>query len=200
MTTKTTSNERKIQDDVKETAHRIWLAGLGALAAAEEEGTKLFSRLVDRGRDVESRGKVEVDKVVDKANEVVDKAKSKAGSTWDDLGSKVDDTITSALHRLGVPTREEIRTLTQRVEELNAKVELLRPRVTPATAGDCELSSQPAKPVRRASCSRTIGISSDIERIQSTWPISRCSLDHSASSVYTSAKAAAPKTRPLLIR
>ena len=137
MTTKTTgnttSNERKLQDDVKDTAHRIWLAGLGALAAAEEEGTKLFSRLVDRGRDVESRGKVEVDKVVDKASEVVDKAKAKAGSTWDDLGSKVDETITAALHRLGVPTREEIRTLTQRVEELNAKVELLRPRVTPAT-------------------------------------------------------------------
>jgi poly(hydroxyalkanoate) granule-associated protein len=145
-TSNTTSNERKLQDDVKDTAHRIWLAGLGALAAAEEEGTKLFSRLVDRGRDVESRGKVEVDKVVDKASEVVDKAKAKAGSTWDDLGSKVDDTITSALHRLGVPTREEIRTLTQRVEELNAKVELLRPRVTPAThaGGDKPAVHKPA--------------------------------------------------------
>jgi poly(hydroxyalkanoate) granule-associated protein len=136
MATKTTSKERNLQDDVKDTAHRIWLAGLGALAAAEEEGTKLFSRLVDRGRDVESRGKVEVDKVVNKASkavdQVVDKAKSKAGGTWEDLGSKVDETITSALHRLGVPTRDEIRHLTQRVEELNSKVELLRPRVTPA--------------------------------------------------------------------
>jgi poly(hydroxyalkanoate) granule-associated protein len=144
--TKTTSNERKLQDDVKETAHRIWLAGLGALAAAEEEGTKLFSRLVDRGRDVESRGKVEVDKVVDKAGKVVDKAKAKAGSTWEDLGGKVDETITSALHRLGVPTREEIRTLTQRVEELNAKVELLRPRVTqaPQAGGDKPAVHKPA--------------------------------------------------------
>jgi poly(hydroxyalkanoate) granule-associated protein len=139
MATKHSSNtstpqeqERTLQDDVKDTAHRIWLAGLGALAAAEEEGTKLFSRLVDRGRDVESRGKVEVDKVVDKAGKVVDKAKSKASGTWDDLGSKVDETITAALHRLGVPTRDEIRNLTQRVEELNAKVELLRPRVAPA--------------------------------------------------------------------
>jgi poly(hydroxyalkanoate) granule-associated protein len=149
MTTKsksgeTKNNQSKIQDDVKETAHRIWLAGLGALAAAEEEGTKLFSRLVDRGRDVESRGKVEVDKVVDKANEVVDKAKSKAGSTWDDLGSKDDETITSALHRLGVPTRDEIRNLTQRVEELNAKVELLRPRVTPAGPATSAASEKPA--------------------------------------------------------
>ncbi len=149
MTTKTTSNERKLQDDVKETAHRIWLAGLGALAAAEEEGTKLFSRLVDRGRDVESRGKVEVDKVVDKANEVVDKAKSKAGSTWDDLGSKVDETITSALHRLGVPTREEIHNLTKRVEELNAKVELLRPRVTPAASAE-KAAAAPSRPAGKS--------------------------------------------------
>ncbi|MBV8201550.1 MAG: phasin family protein, partial [Acidobacteria bacterium] len=139
-----------IQDDVKDTAHRIWLAGLGALAAAEEEGTKLFSRLVDRGRDVESRGKVEVDKVVDKAGEVVDKAKSKAGGTWDDLGSKVDETITGALHRLGVPTRDEIRNLTQRVEELNAKVELLRPRVTHAAPAAPEKPAAAHKPAAKS--------------------------------------------------
>ncbi|HYL04946.1 MAG TPA: phasin family protein [Thermoanaerobaculia bacterium] len=151
MNNKTKSSDSKIQDDVKETAHRIWLAGLGALAAAEEEGTKLFSRLVDRGRDVESRGKVEVDKVVDKATDVVDKAKSKAGSTWEDIGSKVDETLTSALHRLGVPTREEIRTLTQRVEELNAKVELLRPRVTHAAAAGAEKAATPKPAAKSAS-------------------------------------------------
>jgi poly(hydroxyalkanoate) granule-associated protein len=148
MVTKNESTqERKLQDDVKETAHRIWLAGLGALAAAEEEGTKLFSRLVDRGRDVEARGKVEVEKVVDKAGKVVDKAKSKAGGTWEDLGSKVDETITSALHRLGVPTRDEIHNLTRRVEELNAKVELLRPRVTHAPTGE---KAAPAKPASKS--------------------------------------------------
>jgi len=153
MATKSTGSERNLQDDVKDTAHRIWLAGLGALAAAEEEGSKLFSRLVDRGRDVESRGKVEVDKVVDKASKVADKAKAKAGGAWDDLGSKVDDTITSALHRLGVPTRDEIRTLTQRVEELNAKVELLRPRVThaaPASAAGNEKPAAAPKPAAKS--------------------------------------------------
>src|SRR5437588_119900 len=82
---------------------------LGALAAAEQEGSKMFSRLVDRGREVESRGKVDV-------QETVDRAKAKAGDTWDDLagkwGDKVDEKLTATLHRLGVPTREEIRALT----------------------------------------------------------------------------------------
>jgi poly(hydroxyalkanoate) granule-associated protein len=50
------TNEKKIRDDLRASAHRIWLAGLGAFAAAEEEGEKLFDRLVDRGRGVEMRG------------------------------------------------------------------------------------------------------------------------------------------------
>jgi len=126
--TGTTTQEKNVQEELKESVHRIWLAGLGALAAAEEEGTKLFTRLVDRGRDVEAKGKVEVDKV--KAE--VEKMKTKAETRFDDWGGKFDEALTAALHRLGVPTRDEIRNLTQRVEELNAKVESLKPRVTPA--------------------------------------------------------------------
>ena len=125
----TGTQEKKVQDELKDSVHRIWLAGLGALAAAEEEGSKLFTRLVDRGRDVEGRGKVEVDKV----KENVDKFKAKAESTFESWGEKFDERLAATLHRLGVPTRDEIRNLTQRVEELNAKVEQLKPRVTPAS-------------------------------------------------------------------
>lgn len=124
----TGTQEKKVQDELKDSVHRIWLAGLGALAAAEEEGSKLFTRLVDRGRDVEGRGKVEVDKV----KENVDKFKARAESTFESWGEKFDERLAATLHRLGVPTRDEIRNLTQRVEDLNAKVEQLKPRVTPA--------------------------------------------------------------------
>jgi poly(hydroxyalkanoate) granule-associated protein len=128
----TTGTEKNVQEELKESVHRIWLAGLGALAAAEEEGSKIFSRLVERGKDVEAKGKVEVDKVNEKVRVEVDKAKAKAESAFENWGEKLDEKLNAALHRLGVPTREEIRTLTQRVEELNAKIEQLRPRVTPA--------------------------------------------------------------------
>ena len=121
MDPNTTSTDKTLQDDLKDSAHRIWLAGLGALAAAEEEGTKVFQRLVERGREWESKGKVEV-------KETYEKARTKAESTWGDLGTKVDEAVTSALHRMGVPTRDEIRNLTLKVEELTAKVENLRPR------------------------------------------------------------------------
>jgi poly(hydroxyalkanoate) granule-associated protein len=130
----TTGSEKNTQDELKDSVHRIWLAGLGALAAAEEEGSKLFSRLVDRGRDVEVKGKVEVDKVNEKVRAEVDKAKVRAESAFEGWSEKLDEKLNAALHRLGVPTRDEIRNLTQRVEELNAKVEHLKPRVTPAAS------------------------------------------------------------------
>jgi poly(hydroxyalkanoate) granule-associated protein len=116
---------KNLQDDLKESAHRIWLAGLGALAAAGEEGTKMFDRLVDRGREYETRGREE-------ARKQYGEAKSSAEDAWKNWSDKLDETVTKALHRMGVPSREEIRNLTQRVEELNAKVEMLKPRVTPA--------------------------------------------------------------------
>lgn len=144
-----TAQDKNVQDELKDSVHRIWLAGLGALAAAEEEGTKIFSRLVERGRDVESKGKVEVDKVKAEAEKFKTKAESTFETWGDKLGEKFDDKLTAALHRLGVPTRDEIRNLTQRVEDLNAKVEQLKPRVTPAAGPDLvtpETATTPTDP------------------------------------------------------
>jgi poly(hydroxyalkanoate) granule-associated protein len=117
---------KNLQDELRDSAHRIWLAGLGALAAAGEEGTKVFDRLVDRGREYETRGR-------DEARKQYEGAKTSAEDVWSTWSDKLDESVTRALHRMGVPSRDEIRNLTQRVEELNAKVEMLKPRVTPAS-------------------------------------------------------------------
>lgn len=118
---------KNLQDELRESAHRIWLAGLGALSSAGEEGTKMFDRLVDRGREYETKGR-------DEARKQYEGAKSTTDELWNTWSGKLDEAVTSALHRMGVPSRDEIRNLTQRVEELNAKVEMLKPRVTPAAA------------------------------------------------------------------
>jgi poly(hydroxyalkanoate) granule-associated protein len=128
MDTTTTGNDKKLQDDLKESAYRVWLAGLGALAAAGEEGAKAFNRLVDRGRDLESRSKDDIKSQADKARDQFDQAKGKAEGQWEEWSDKLDEVLTRSLHRLGVPTRDEIQTLTQRVEELTAKIEGLKPR------------------------------------------------------------------------
>lgn len=132
---------KNLQDELRESAHRIWLAGLGALASAGEEGTKMFDRLVDRGRDYETRGREE-------ARKQYEGAKSTTDDLWNTWSGKLDDAVTNALHRMGVPSRDEIRNLTQRVEELNAKVEMLKPRVTPAaTTASSPIVSPDGEPV-----------------------------------------------------
>jgi len=143
-----TRTENNVQDEIQDSVHRIWLAGLGALAVAEEEGGKVFSRLVERGRDVESKGKVEVDKMKADAERFNEKVKAKAESAFETWGDRFDEKLTATLRRLGVPTREEIRNLTQKVEELNAKIEQLKPRVTPAgpTVVTPETATTPTDP------------------------------------------------------
>lgn len=108
--------QKDVRAEIKESAQRIWLAGLGAFAVAEQEGTKMFNTLVERGREWESEGRERVD-------EVRSKARSKVGGRFDDIESRIDARITDALHRFGVPTRDEIRELSRRVEELTAKLE-----------------------------------------------------------------------------
>lgn len=103
---------KNVQDEIKDSAHKIWLAGLGALAAAGEEGDKLFRRLVEKGETVEKTGKQQVEV-----------AKDKLGGLWSEIESKLDDRVTNVLHRVGVPTRDEISKLTRRVEDLARKVE-----------------------------------------------------------------------------
>lgn len=127
------TDKKDVQNELKDAAHQIWLAGLGALSAMEEGGSKLFKELVDKGKGYESRSREVFDEAKERVEEAAGKAKSSAENAWQKAQTQLDDTITSALHRMGVPTREEIATLTKRVEELTAVVEQLKPPKTGAS-------------------------------------------------------------------
>ncbi len=121
------SDTKDFQADLKDNAHKIWLAGLGAVDCDEEEGSKLFKNLVERGESFQTRGRDQYEDVKDKVEDAAGKARDQAGSTWGRVENRLDDAVSSALGRLGVPSRDEIATLTQRVEELTAVVEKLKP-------------------------------------------------------------------------
>ena len=121
------TEKRDYQAEMKDSAHKIWLAGLGALSAAEEEGTKVFKSLVERGTAFESRSREGYDSVKTRVEDVAGGARDRAEASWEKVESKLDDAVTAALGRIGVPSREEIATLTRRVEELTAIVEQLKP-------------------------------------------------------------------------
>ena len=121
-----TPDFERISSEVRESAHKIWLAGLGALSVAEEEGGKLFKTLVEKGQDFESKGRDGFDKVRTSVEDAASSAREKIGSAWQSFESGFDEKVSAAIHRIGVPTREEIHTLTKRVEELTKAVDALR--------------------------------------------------------------------------
>jgi poly(hydroxyalkanoate) granule-associated protein len=49
MSTKNPFDPAALSDNVKEQAQQIWLAGLGAFAKAQQDGTKAFEKLVSDG-------------------------------------------------------------------------------------------------------------------------------------------------------
>jgi poly(hydroxyalkanoate) granule-associated protein len=121
-----------------ESARSVWLAGVGALAVAEDQGgrlvtdsEKLFGRLVKEGRTYEAKNRKRLATMLDTMKGNVKGVREDVGAAVGKVTGRVghrvtepiNDAIAAALHRLGVPTRREIQVLTRRVEELTRAVE-----------------------------------------------------------------------------
>ncbi len=120
MATKKTTRTKKTVGlpGLKESAHEIWLAGLGAFSLAGEEGGKLFKQLVEKGSELEEVNKARISDLVEKATALKDEAKTAVKK----VAAPLESGLNSAMQRLGVPTRDEIVNLTKRVEELTKVV------------------------------------------------------------------------------
>ncbi|MCW2282378.1 poly(hydroxyalkanoate) granule-associated protein [Rhodoblastus acidophilus] len=110
--------ENELATLIKNSANQIWLAGLGAFAKAQEEGTKVFEALVKEGEAVQDRAKKTAD---DKIAEV----RKQATGSWDKLEQVFEERVARALHSLNVPTRKDIEHLGRRVSELTHEVKTL---------------------------------------------------------------------------
>lgn len=108
------------QPALRESAERIWLAGLGALALTEEQGTKFFKNLVKKGEAFDRETRTRLDKQVSLVRQAPTTAMRR-------LEGSVEQTMTGMLHRFGIPTRKEIHSLTRRVETLADSLEKQAP-------------------------------------------------------------------------
>ena len=100
--------------DLRKYTHQIWLAGLGAYARAEEEGSGFFDALVEAGREVERRAKEKTPRVGD----IKERVRHHTGETIDRMEKAFDDRLGKALSRLGIPNKREVDAQRQRVQEL----------------------------------------------------------------------------------
>jgi poly(hydroxyalkanoate) granule-associated protein len=110
--------------DLRKYTHQIWLAGLGAFARAEEEGSKLFDTLVDVGKDLEAKTR---DISETRVEEIKERVRSRTGETMGKMEKAFDERLNKALSKLGIPNKREVEALQKRVQELTAALEEMSP-------------------------------------------------------------------------
>lgn len=130
---------------ITESAQQIWLAGMGAFNRAQSEGSKLFETLVRDGLSLEQTARKfaghRATVVRDAVEGHVDQARERAADTWDKLEKVFEERVQRALVKLGVPGRNDLNALAERVERLT---DALR------KSGGGTPARKPAKPVAKA--------------------------------------------------
>lgn len=121
---KSLASEEGMTNWVIDSAHQIWLAGLGAFSKAGEEGSKLFDTLVKEGAAIESHSKKSV-KVKTK------KTTTKTADAWNKLEEAFETRVSGVINRLGVPTLKDIEELSKRVEKLDKSISALSKSASP---------------------------------------------------------------------
>ena len=123
-------NERFSQR-LSDSAHQVWLAGLGAFNRAQSEGSRLFDSLVRDGQAYEQRGKASADTastLQDNLAAGLGQARERTARTWDKVETAMDDQVQSILRRLKVPTADEVASLHAEIAALRLRIGQLEAR------------------------------------------------------------------------
>jgi poly(hydroxyalkanoate) granule-associated protein len=119
-------SDDQLASAVRESAEQIWLAGLGAFAKAQQEGTKVFEALVREGDLLQQRTRAvteqRLEEVADRFTQAATQLSRQATQSWDRLEQVFEDRVARALSHLGVPSAREIRELTEMLQALNQRI------------------------------------------------------------------------------
>ena len=112
-------------ESVTPPAQHVWLAGLGALAKAQQEGSKAMEALVNDGLAFQRKSQSEAQQRLQEATErlshlTTDFGQSTSGRV-DKLEHLFEDRVAKALHRLGMPSLLDIQMLNDRVTQLETQ-------------------------------------------------------------------------------
>lgn len=124
------NNRRSAQADafaeaLRGSARQIWLAGLGALARAQQEGSKLFDALVQEGAALQPQAG---ERLAEARTRVQRAAADWSAKASDRLDGIFEERVGKALDRLDVPLGSEVDALVARIEELERAVAALEAR------------------------------------------------------------------------
>jgi poly(hydroxyalkanoate) granule-associated protein len=107
-----------VQENVNiwvENGRKVMLAGLGAVTLAQEELTGLFNNLVERGTVTEEKTRDMVNKQFEDRQKDARKAAKR-------VEKEVEKRLENVLHRMNIPSKNDIEKLSRKVSTLNNKV------------------------------------------------------------------------------
>lgn len=160
--------DSQLAQTVKDSAHQIWLAGLGAFAKAQGGGNKVFDTLIKEGsnlhRKTQAVAEERIGDVAGRMTAMAGQVGDKANAQWDKLEGIFEQRTARAMGKLGVPTAKDVAALNARLDVLTAAVAALgggqataasKParkstRLAKAGAALTTTAEPVAKPVRRA--------------------------------------------------
>lgn len=107
-------NEKEVSP-LLDGVRKVLLAGLGAAALAQDELEDFVKKLVERGEIAEKDAK----KLI---QETRDKRRKRMGTSEDQINKRMEE----LLERFNVPTKRDIKTLSDKINALSRKVEELK--------------------------------------------------------------------------
>ena len=126
MTSKDDGDPDDKTDRIKDSAQQIWLAGLGAFAKMQQEGSKAFEALVKDGLGVQKKTQQAAEETLAQAQArmagIANEFGNKASTGWGKLESIFEDRVARALEKLGMPSAQEVAALQARVQALEAQL------------------------------------------------------------------------------
>lgn len=112
---------------IQDAAQQIWLAGLGAFAKAQEQGSKVFETLVKEGMTLQHQTQTAAEAKIAEAGRSMRAVSSEIQTQTEDRRDKLEtifeDRVSKALSRLGIPSITHIDALVARLDELEKCVQ-----------------------------------------------------------------------------
>lgn len=110
----------------EESSQHIWLAGLGAMAKAQSQGTKAFEALIADGLAMQRKTQLAAQEKISEATEKLSHLAKDFGQQTtgriDRLEHLFEDRVARALPRLGIPSMADLEALSERVAQLEAQL------------------------------------------------------------------------------
>ena len=110
----------------EESSQHIWLAGLGAMAKAQSQGTKAFEALIADGlafqRKTHEAAQAKISEATEQLSHLAKDFGQQTSGRIDRLEHLFEDRVARALTRLGIPSVADMQALAERVTQLEAQL------------------------------------------------------------------------------